>query len=318
MRATEQDKELYLEGIITVPKEDADGGVYTPDQMELAELVREGFLDVHHMMFEHGQPDAIIGEPVDVRVVKDGVWARFKLYKTKLAQDIWNYVREHPGVLGFSIAGRLFKPLFDRGGRWSFKREYGGSVAVTRFPMQPFTWAVATMEGEPAALAASVSRATLTDVMTSLAGKILAGEVRLNAPFEVWYDTFRSLSLDPVSSASLSTWAIEYFGRMSEAVDTVRMLEAILIPDPEQEADMAEAIAEDIDKWLLVHPDDEHFTADGKYKSLDDAIMHLRYCKRLSSMQVAKILGYLRGHASRFLARIPKGWSTEDVLEKSV
>lgn len=313
-KATGSGEELYLEGIITLPEEDVEGGLYDPDQMDLASLVENGYLDVNHLMFEHGVREAVIGEPVEVRKVKQGVWARFRLYPTQLAHDIWNYVRERPGILGFSIAGTLIRDIFDRGGKWLFGKEHGGSVAISRFPMNPGTWAVATKAGEPASLAVG-DRRLLEEALAALAQAVLEGRLAMSAPWDVWYTSLSPFLPDPVFRSSVASWAEHYFNRLADTQGLISAIRSIVIGPEESAAEILQDLRARMDSWLLQHPRDEHFTRDGRFRTLADAMEHLRFCWRLSPTQTAKLLGFMRGDAKHFIARVPAGWPEGVVAE---
>jgi hypothetical protein len=297
---------MYLEGIITLPKPDVEGGVYSVEDIDVEGLLQSGYLDVNHLMFEHGIKEAVIGRPVEVRRTKDGVWAKFELFDTPLARDVWNYAREHPKVLGFSIAGTLLKPLFDRGGKWLLGAEHGGSVAVARFPMNPSTWAVATSR---AALAASTLRADqVLRVAKMLAREMSRPGFRAQRSFDEWYATFARMGCDPLVAPFFATWASARLSELGNLDHLISIIRDSVLLDQETEQASAEAVEEDMVQWLAAHPDDPHFSGEGKFRTLDDAMEHYRSCKRLAPQQIAKILGYMRVDPRRFIAYPPSEW----------
>ena len=298
----------YLEGIITLPKEDAEGGLYTTQDMDLANLVEHGYLDVNHLMFERGISEAVIGQPVEVRVVRDGIWGKFEMAANSLAEDIWNYVHEHPGLLGFSIAGGLLKPVFERGGKWLFDKDHGGSVGLCRFPMNPGTYAIAATK--------SATTGVFTDqgilrLMHGLCVDMRAGKIKARSEISDWYRYFLSAGMDPLGAFTMSSWAGPYFKGLASSNDIIMEIKnTIFVPDDE-EVSLSDGLAEDMASWLAVHPKDEHFSSDGRFRTLDDAVQHLRYCKRLAPQQVARIMGYARSDPKRFFSYAPQGWPSD-------
>ena len=98
---------------------------------------------------------------------------------------------------------------------------------------------------------------------------------------------------------SLASWAFKNLYLRVEkslaAVDLMTQLRAnLFVPDEDTEAYALDTKAH-LAQWKLLHPDDEHLTRTGQFHSLDDAVAHFRYCERLNPIQVATLLGRIRG-----------------------
>lgn len=316
VEAQRENGKMYLCGVVTLPKEDAEGGVYKNEDIDIQGLVRDAYLDVNHLMFEHGVQEAVIGHPIEVRQTKLGTWVKFELLDTQLARDIWEYCNERPGLLGFSIAGGLRKTLFERRGEWLLDGNHGGSVGICRFPMNAGTFAYATSRAALAATAAELSEHTLLRAMSSLVNDMKLGRIRPTSSYDEWYLYFtKAAGLSTLPASGLASWAQGYFHSLGESQKLIEQIRSTVILDPDEEADLEEAVSTEVVKWLATHPEDPHFNAEGRFKNLDDTVAHFRYCMKLSPIQVARIMGSIRGNPKRFIAHPPKGWATDKTYE---
>lgn len=288
------DKRLY--GYITLPSEDAEGNRFKPEDMDFEDFLREGYLDIDHLMFRNSEADTIIGVPEWIEITPQGVMACFILAKSKPAQDVHEYVRNKPKVLGFSIAGGLSKTMFDRGGKWRVL-----CVGISRFPIN----------GGSAAKALSLpSLGRLLNVMRALSLDLSRGVDPDFAYFSKRVD-------DPFLAASLSIWAKRLSGvkvmqaqvASSNWADIYEGL--FLSPDESKEA--VNSILSHWSEWLQTHPQDVHFSKTGRLRSWDDAVEHLRHCEGLSKEQIATILGYLREDFANYLKDPPPPASWAEV-----
>ena len=313
---TDDGGEMYLCGIVTLPREDAEGGVYQNEDIDIQGLLSDGYLDVNHLMFEHGVQEAVIGLPVEIRQTKLGTWVKFRLENSQLARDIWDYCIEHPGLLGFSIAGGLRKTLFERGGEWLLGDKHGGSVGICRFPMNPGTFAYASSQAALAATVSELSHQTLLRAMSALVSDFKMGRAKCGFSYNEWYDYFKKTAgLSPLPTAGLANWASGYFHSMAETQNLIEQIRGTIVLDPTEDSELEEAVNGEVVKWLSVHPDDPHFNAEGRFKNLDDTVAHFRYCCKLSPIQVARIMGAIRGNPKRFIAHPPKGWASDTSYE---
>jgi hypothetical protein len=278
-------KRLFIEGAITSSKEDVEGNLFDPKEMNFDFLLQDGWLDIDHLYHKYGIQEAIIGKPVAVWVEDDTAYARFELQDNELNREIYDFIRQHPQVLSYSIAGDLEKPLFQRGGKWDVI-----SVGLTHNPMQPNAFAVAKSAGQM----------TLHGIMSAFAADLTHHTVDYRSAQSL-YTYFRGMT-DPMLSAELTFWALKklnphvlHYNALRAPVDLMSQFrQNLFLPE-----DYVEGFALDVRahlmNWRLMHPNDTHINQDGSFNSVEDAVYHLRYCEKLNPIQVAMILGKLRG-----------------------
>jgi hypothetical protein len=281
-------KRLY--GYITLPTTDAEGNQFRPEDMEFDVLLSSGYLDIDHLMFRTGAKDTIIGVPEWIEVTPQGVYATFILKDTKVAMDVYTYLKEKPKSLGFSIAGALSKPMFSRSGHWRVE-----CVGISRFAINP----------------ASAAKALATPGVARLltAMRALALDLNNNKPPTDYYTYFLSKIDDPLEAATLALWAKRLSGPKTMQAQVPRtnwddVYEGLFIP-PEETQETVASILSHWSEWLQTHPQDPHFTQTGRLKSWNDAVEHLRYCEGLGKEQIATILGYLREDFASLLKEPP-------------
>lgn len=277
------DEPLYIEGPIASAQEDAEGNTFAPEDMDTDEFLASGFLDIDHLHHKYRIAESVVGKPVAVWRKGKQLFGRFVLSPTQIGRDIYEYVKAHPGVLGFSIAGDLEKPWFGRGGRWIVK-----SCAITHVPMNADTGAFALSAG---------STMTLRGVMTAFTNDLLHGAVDTRS-LSSMYVYFKGMA-GPVLGLELAAWAYkEIHLRMDyglAAVDLMTQLRNTLMVPEEDAAAYALDTKAHLAQWKLLHPDDVHLNRTGQFQSLEDAVAHFRYCERLNPIQVATLLGRIRG-----------------------
>lgn len=259
-----------------------EGNTFDPDDIDTSEFLERGFLDIDHMAHNAGIREAIVGKPVAVWKDKGRLFARFLLNPTQLGRDIYEYCKAHPGVLSFSIAGLVQKPLYDRGGKWSLQ-----SCAITHVPKQPDAYAIAL----------SGAGMTLRGAMSAFAADLKHGTVRADS-LSALYDYFKPMT-GPVMAFQLATWAykkpeIRYAASQAPVDLMTEFRQNLFYPEDEVESAVLDERAH-LTKWKLFHPEDTHIDDKGRYNSLEDAVAHLRYCERLNPIQVAHRIGRLRG-----------------------
>jgi hypothetical protein len=101
---------LYLEGIASTADKDADGEYLDPKGFDLSYFMQGGIVNWHHQAAK--DPDAIIGEPVEARITKGGLYVKVRLYEEDpLAIKVFNKARQMEANsktrrMGFSIEGQ--------------------------------------------------------------------------------------------------------------------------------------------------------------------------------------------------------------------
>ena len=256
--------------------------MFNPWDIDTSQFLSHGFLDIDHMMHNHGVQESVIGKPVSVWREGGRLFARFVLYPTELGKEIYDYIKSHRGVLSFSIAGGLSKPLYERGGKWDLI-----SCALTHVPKQPDAYAVAL----------SAHGMTLRGVMSTFAADLRHGIVRTDSAFSL-YQYFKPMT-GPVLAIQLAKWAVQKpMIRYADSFAPVDAMEQfrmnLFYPDEDVRSAAVDEKAH-LAEWKLFHPEDEHIDGNGRYRSLDDAVAHMRYCERLNPTQVAVRIGRLRG-----------------------
>lgn len=276
---------MYIEGAISSQVEDVEGNQFDPTEFDTSRFLSEGFLDVDHLMHNNGIQESVIGKPVSVWTSGKRLFARFLLYPSAFTREIYDYIQTHPGVLGFSVAGWVDKPYFGRGGKWDLI-----SCALTHSPKQPDAYAVAL----------SASGMTLRGVMSAFIADLKHGSVDVSG-MRPLYLYFRGMADSPVLALELAAWSYQQihgglrYNASFSATDTIsQMRENLFFRESDVESFTLDTKAE-LAHWRFLHPEDEHIAPDGRLKSLEDAVAHLRYCMRLNPIQVATILGRLRG-----------------------
>ena len=284
------DPSLIIEGPISSAVEDVEGNQFLPDDIDTSQFLSNGWLDVDHLYHKYGVKEAIVGRPLAVWKQGKQLFGRFQLAASEFGHEIYAYVKQNPGVLSFSIAGPLEKPLFTRGGNWNLV-----SCAITHSPMQPDAYAIA--------LSASGHTMSLYSIMSAFVGDVRHKTITADTPLGDLYRYFKAMA-GPVVGFELAVFAKIRLDGALAPTDIMRQLKDNLFYDE----NMVESFALDtkayLAEWKFFHPDDDHITRSGQFRSPEDAVAHLRYCARLNPIQVATILGRLRGRGD-----VVHGWS---------
>lgn len=101
---------MYIEGLASTPKTDLQNQVLKPSGFVLDYFKKSGFINWNH---QGGiSPDAIIGEPVDMKVTNDNFYIKGKLYSwSNLAKSVYEIGlnlekdKDSDRTLGFSVEG---------------------------------------------------------------------------------------------------------------------------------------------------------------------------------------------------------------------
>lgn len=287
---------LFIEGAISTAHEDVEGNMFDPSLINTDKFLSEGFLDIDHLQHKFGIKESVVGRPV--KVWRDGkrLFARFQLAATDLGREIYEYVKKNPYVLSFSIAGGLEKPYFERGGSWDVR-----SCAITHSPMQPNAYAIA--------LSAHGHVMSLHSVMSAFYSDLVHKTVDVTNLSSL-YQYFKGMS-DPIQSIQLAAWAHKRFSNTIKMegyrapTDIMNELRQNLFYPEQETSNFVLETRAHLAQWKLFHPEDEHLDREGTFMSVEDAIAHLRYCERLNPIQVATILGRLRGKTE-----IIKNWAS--------
>ena len=267
-----------ITGTVTSQTEDAEGNQFTPDRMNWSRFLREGYLDIDHAYFNNQIEAAIIGVPESLTVFADHVEVTFRLINRPDAEAIYQYIQDYPNLLGFSIAGPLQKSLFDTNGAWPAIV----SIALTHAPINADTNAIALS-------------ASQFFQLYSTAHHLLSLPAALPSLPE-WRRFFLAEGWSLWEAQALSQWAMthEFVHKLDSApIRASQLLENLLVP-PDALEPLLESIRQELHTYWQHHPGDVHFTRDGRFNSVKDAVQHLRYCQHLTKEQIAHIVGAIR------------------------
>ena len=270
-----------IAGAVTALTEDAEGNRFTPDRQNWLQFLRDGYLDIDHAYFHPPHLEAaIIGVPAEVRLYDDHVVVVFALVNRPDVEAIYQFISDHPNLLGYSIAGPLRKGLFEASGDWTIV-----SVALTHAPINPNSNAVALSQSRFGQI-----------VRTAQA----LGRLRDRPEtYDDWRQWFGRAGWDPVDAHALAMWstATEIWKTLdlSPHAPTQALLDNLLV-DPRDLTDITRAIRDHLDQYRRTHPGDPHLQPDGRFLSVGDAIQCLKYCQHHTKEQVAHILGVIRAN----------------------
>lgn len=112
---TDKYQNMLFRGIASTTKhgEDADGETLEPEGMDLADLLREGNINYHHLWTD--KPSTIIGEPVKAEIRNGELYLEGRLYpssaKAREVFDLAEVLEKDSDTrrLGFSIEGKAVK-----------------------------------------------------------------------------------------------------------------------------------------------------------------------------------------------------------------
>ena len=145
---TGKPKRMKLGGIASTADEDSDGEFLDPSGFDITPLVERGVVNWHHQA--KTDPSAIIGEPVNVKIDKRGLYLEADLYPdSKVANDVYTLAQtlesnSKTRRLGFSIEGKVLERESDDKDNPKYnhvKKALITGVAITHMPKNPKTFA---------------------------------------------------------------------------------------------------------------------------------------------------------------------------------
>jgi len=130
---------MILKGIASTDDVDLDDQIMKNDGFDISYLLNNGFVNWHHQ--SKNNPSAIIGEPIDGKLLKEGLFIKAKLYNTETAREAYDLAevlekQSKTRRLGWSIEG---KPIEKEGNTITKARITG--VALTHAPKNKHTFA---------------------------------------------------------------------------------------------------------------------------------------------------------------------------------
>lgn len=139
---------MLLDGIASTADEDSDGEFLDPKGFDVKPLVERGFVNWHHQAKTN--PGCIVGEPIEARIQKDGLYIKAQLYSnSQIANEIWDLAQtleknSKTRRLGWSIEGRVIKRKSDNPSSPDYKKIVKAvitGVAITHQPKNSKTFA---------------------------------------------------------------------------------------------------------------------------------------------------------------------------------
>jgi len=132
-------KQRLIQGIASTPAADLQAESVVQSGIDFSYFIKHGFFNNDH---KDGFKNKV-GEPLECKVTKNGLWVKGFLYEGKeVADDIWemlNSLERTPGTkrrLGFSIQGKVKR----RSGR-VIDECWIQDIAITPCPVNTNTWA---------------------------------------------------------------------------------------------------------------------------------------------------------------------------------
>jgi len=139
---------MRLGGIASTSDEDSDGEFLDPKGFDIKPLLKSGMVNWHHQA--KGQPAAIIGEPSNAEIRKEGLYIETDLYpSSQIAHDVWELAKtlekdSKSRRLGYSIEGKVLKRKSNNPSDPDYKHIVSAvitGVAITHMPKNPKTFA---------------------------------------------------------------------------------------------------------------------------------------------------------------------------------
>lgn len=139
---------MLLDGIASTADEDSDGEFLDPKGFDIKPLVEKGFVNWHHQAKTN--PGCIVGEPIEARIQKDGLYIKAQLYSnSQIANEIWDLAQtleknSKTRRLGWSIEGKVIKRKSDNPSSPDYKKIVKAvitGVAITHQPKNSKTFA---------------------------------------------------------------------------------------------------------------------------------------------------------------------------------
>ena len=141
-------EEWIIAGIASTADKDADGEFLDPKGFDIDDFLKLGFVNWHHQTEE--SPAAIVGEPKEAKITKDGFYVATLLYpSSKKAQEIWelSHTLEKDSKtrrLGYSIEGVVLERESDNPNDEGYNRIKKAKItglAITHMPKNAKTFA---------------------------------------------------------------------------------------------------------------------------------------------------------------------------------
>ena len=132
---------MVLEGIASTSDKDRQGENLTQKGLDFEFLKTAGYINWHHQMNKN--PEAIIGEPIDVKMKDAGLYVKGKLYEdSDMAQKAYKLAgvlqkNSTTRRLGWSVEGKVTERDPNNPGKVLKARITG--VALTPMPINPNT-----------------------------------------------------------------------------------------------------------------------------------------------------------------------------------
>lgn len=129
----------WIQGIASTSSRDLQGEIIEQNGIDYSYFLKEGYFNWDHK----DGADNKVGEPVECKLTKNGLWVKGFLYNgKKRAEDIWEHmqsIEKTPGSkrkMGFSIQGKVKR----REGN-VIKECWLQDIAITPCPVNTTTWA---------------------------------------------------------------------------------------------------------------------------------------------------------------------------------
>lgn len=135
--------EMIMQGIASTSDKDRQGEMLMPQGFDYSYLQKSGYINWHHQLAK--DPSSIIGEPIDVKLTRDGLYIKGKLYRdSPMAQKAYELAQtleknSSSRRLGWSIEGKVVERDPSNPAR-VLKSKITG-VALTPMPINPNTYA---------------------------------------------------------------------------------------------------------------------------------------------------------------------------------
>lgn len=197
----------WIQGIASTDTQDLQGEVISQDGIDFSYFLKRGYFnDNHKQGTEHK-----VGEPVECRVTKNGLWVKGFLYSgKKAADDIWEHMRtlKKSGSkrrMGFSVEGKIIR----RNGN-VIEKCWIKDIAITPAPINYTTWAemaksLSALELDKATSANSV---LVPESLDEDEKEEVAKSLTFDEAVEYIEKSFSGISRE--SAVSLATFAFEH------------------------------------------------------------------------------------------------------------
>jgi hypothetical protein len=132
------DGDRIIQGIASTGAKDLQGEVVNPAGIDVSYFLTKGYFNNDHKPGAENK----VGEPIDCKVTKDGLWVKGRIYKgKKAADDIWEHFQalsksNAKRKMGFSIEGRVVRRNDN-----VIEKCWIQDIAITPAPVNPCTWA---------------------------------------------------------------------------------------------------------------------------------------------------------------------------------